>query len=65
MKQKAISAYQSLIKSGHLLAANRVLRLFSLGLNDADFAAECALESAGLIGRCGRGGNSMIFELPK
>ncbi len=67
-KQKAIGAYKVLSRSGRLVAASRVLFLLQrgsirLGLNDADFEAELALEAAGLTGRFGRNFNNVLFTI--
>jgi len=62
-KQEAIKAHRELVNKGNLEAARRIFDLLlhgcaTLGLNDDDWYAECALERAGLQGSISRRGLS-------
>ena len=60
--EKLKNIYRKFIRAGKYLAANRLLwfmnskRVISLGLSDADWEIETALEAIGITGCPGRNG---------
>ena len=67
-KRGAMAAHTELVRKGKFRAGWHVLRLLlkgmvTLGLSDAEYDAECALERNGLRGCCGRNGNYSRFGL--